>query len=73
MPTAEHLFKVGDKRDVTKLPEEQASALHRTMTQLLLLSRRARWDIQVTVAFLTTHIKSPDKDNWDKLNHVLNI
>jgi hypothetical protein len=70
-PAADHLFKVRDGEDERKLPEEQASAFHRTVAQLLFLSGRARRDIQTAVAFLTTRVKSPDKDDWGKVKRVL--
>jgi hypothetical protein len=35
------------------------------------MSTRARHDIKTAVAFLTTRVKSPDKDDWGKLKCVL--
>ena len=35
------------------------------------MATRARRDIQTAVAFLTTQVKSPDKDGWGKLKRVL--
>ncbi len=35
------------------------------------MATRARRDIQTAVAFLTTRVKSPDKDDWGKLKHML--
>eukprot|EP00957_Ditylum_brightwellii_P210344 15364857-Ditylum_brightwellii.AAC.6 len=34
-------------------------------------SREARQDIQTSVAFLTTGVKEPDKDDWKKLKQVI--
>eukprot|EP00804_Cyclotella_cryptica_P029403 CCRYP_013361-RC/>CCRYP_013361-RC protein AED:0.41 eAED:0.27 QI:0/-1/0/1/-1/1/1/0/407 len=68
-PAADHLFQT--REDGCKLPEEQASAFHRTTAQMLFLSGRARRDIQTAVAFLTTRVKSPDEDDWGKLKRVL--
>ena len=68
-PAADHLFQT--REDGKKLPEEQAAAFHRTTAQLLFLSGRARRDIQMAVAFLTTRVKSLDKDAWGKLKRVL--
>ena len=39
--------------------------------QLLFLATRARRNIQTAVAFLTTRVKRPDKDDWGKLRRVL--
>jgi hypothetical protein len=35
------------------------------------MSTRARCDIQMAVAFLTTRVKIPDKNDWGKLKRVL--
>ena len=69
-PAADHLFQVRPANEAKILPEEQARAFHHTAAQLLFLSR-ARRDIQTTVAFLTTRVKHPDKDDWGKLKRVL--
>ena len=71
-PAADHLFTVRDPSLAKVLPEEQAMAFHRTTAQLLFLSARARRDIQPATAFLTTRVRSPDEDNWDKVKRVLN-
>lgn len=69
-PAADHLFTVRHITDTKLLPEVQATAFHHTTAQLLFLSR-VRRDIQTTVAFLTTRVKSPDEDDWGKLKRVL--
>ncbi len=51
---------------VSFLPEEQVCSFHHTTAQLLFLLCVWR-DIQPTIAFLTTHAKQPDKDDWGKL------
>ncbi len=53
------------------LPEEQAMVFHHATAQLLFLSARARCDIQPATAFLTTHVKCPDEDDWGKVKRVL--
>ena len=35
------------------------------------MATRARRDTQTAVAFLTTRVKKPDKDDWGKLKPVL--
>ncbi len=64
MPAADHLFAIRDKKEVKPLDEEQALAFHHTVAQLLFMATRVRQDIQTAVAFLTTRVKSPDKDDW---------
>jgi hypothetical protein len=71
MPAAAHLFEIRDKKKARLLGEEQALAFHYTVAQLLFMATRARQDIQTAVAFLTTRVKNPDKDNWGKLKQVL--
>ena len=39
--------------------------------QLIFLSYRCRRDCQTAVAFLTTHVRVPDEDDWGKLKRVL--
>ena len=53
------------------LDERRARAFHHTTAQLLFACSRARKDIQTAIAFLTTRVKAPDEDDWDKLKRVL--
>jgi hypothetical protein len=53
------------------LNNKQVLAFHHMVAQLLFMATRARRDIQTAVAFLTTRVKKPDKDNWGKLKRVL--
>jgi hypothetical protein len=70
-PAADHLFKVRPEGEARLLPEEQAISFHHFVARLLFMSSRARRDIQVAVAFLTTRVKAPDEDDWGKLKRVL--
>jgi hypothetical protein len=70
-PAADHLFTVKNKKEARVLKEERALVFHHTVAQLLFMSMRARLDIQMAVLFLTTRVKSPDKDDWGKLKRVL--
>jgi hypothetical protein len=70
-PGADHLFIVRPY-DERKLPgESRALAFHHSLAQLLFSSTRARKDIQTTVTFLTTRVREPDKDDWEKLRIFL--
>ena len=64
-PAAEHLFKVND--EAKKIDEERAEIFHMTIAKCLFLCKRARPDIQVAVAFLSTRVTKPDEDDWKKL------
>ncbi len=70
-PAVDHLFTIRDKKEAKPLDEEWALAFHHMVAQLLIMATRVRQDIQTAVAFLTTRVKSPDKDNWGKLKRVL--
>jgi hypothetical protein len=70
-PAGDRLFDIWDKKDARPLEEERANAFHHTTAQVLLMVTRARWDIQMAVAFLTTRVKAPDEDNWEKLKCVV--
>ncbi len=70
-PAADHLFTIRDEKEARVLKEERALIFHHTVAQLLFMSTRARCNIQMAVAFLTTRVKSPDKDDWGKLKRVL--
>ena len=41
------------------------------MLKLLFLSKRARSDVQTPVAFMTTRVKAPDKDDYKKFTRVV--
>jgi hypothetical protein len=69
-PAADHLLKIRAPSEARLLPDQQATAFYHTVAQLLFLSR-VRHDIQTAVAFLTTRVKAPDKDDWGKVKRLL--
>ena len=68
-PAALHLFEV--REDVEKLSEQKAQWFHHFTAKALYVCKRARPDIQPTVAFLTTRVKQPDEDDWKKLQRLM--
>ena len=68
-PAAEHLFKVNETP--TYLNEKEAMFFHHNVAKLLFLCKRARPDIQTAVAFLSTRVKQPDRDDYKKLGQVM--
>jgi hypothetical protein len=70
-PTTTNLYDVRPDKERMELNEEQARAFHHTIAQLLFATARARKDIQHTVYFLRTRMKSPDEDDWTKLKRLL--
>ena len=70
-PAADNLFQIRNEKEAKLLPEEQAIQFHPTVVQLLFACMRARQDIQTTIAYLSTRVKSPDEDDWAKLKRVM--
>ena len=68
-PAANHLRKVDD--GCIKLSEEREEFFHHNVAKLLFLSKRARFDIQIAISFLTTRVKSPDEDDYKKLARTM--
>ena len=64
-PESTVLFEVRGK--TPSLPPEKANLFHRFVAKLLYLAKRALPDVATAVAFLTTRVKSPDGDDWNKL------
>ena len=71
MPDADHLFQIRDESTAEYLSKDMATAFHRTTVQLLFMSAQARRDVQTSVAFLCSRVKTPDLDDWGKLKRVL--
>lgn len=70
-PHMDNLFKVRDESEAMFLYKEQAQQFHRVVAQLLFLYCQTRRDLQTPVAFLTTRVKKPDKDDLGKVKRVL--
>ena len=69
-PAAKHIFDTRDG-EVKKLPKEKAENFHHVTAKLLHLMKRVRPDIEIPIVFLCTRVKSPDEDDWKKLERVL--
>ena len=65
-PAAAHLFDT-EEDNPALLSEEDATLFHHIVAKLLYLSKRARPDIQLAVAFLFTRVHEPDTDDYKKL------
>ena len=68
-PAAEHLFKINIIGKL--LSEDWAILINRLVTKLMFVIKRARPDIQTTIAFLITRVKNPDEDDWKSLQLLL--
>jgi hypothetical protein len=64
-----NLFKVDE--DAVKLDQARAEAVHNITAKGIYVTKRARPDIYLSIAFLTTRVKGPDIDDWRKLCHLV--
>jgi hypothetical protein len=55
-------------KDAEELSEEGAMAFHNHVAKTLYVSKRARLDVSMALAFLTTRVRAPDVDDWRKLS-----
>jgi hypothetical protein len=42
-----------------------------TLAKLLYVRKQARQDTILSVAFLTTRVRAPDTDDWEKVSHLM--
>ncbi len=49
----------------------RAKAFHNITAKGIYVTKRARPDISLSIAFLTTSVKGPDIDDWHKLCHLV--
>jgi hypothetical protein len=68
-PAPDNLFTVNE--DCEKLPEEMPTDLHAIVAKTLYVTERARPDMFLSIAFLTTRVRAPDVDDWEKLRHLM--
>ena len=67
-PAGDNLFTKGHGK---KLSKEKAEIFHRIVAKGLFLCKRARPDIQPTIAGLCTRVKDPDESEWSKLVRLM--
>jgi hypothetical protein len=63
------LFKVDE--DAMKLDQARAKAFHNITAKGIYVDKKARPDISLSIAFLTTRVKGPDIDGLRKLCHLV--
>ena len=69
-PAPSHLFEVNEN-DPKMLDKTRSDFFRHNVAKLLFLCKRARPDIQTSVAFLCTRVKGPDEDDYKKLSRVM--
>jgi hypothetical protein len=68
-PAPDNLFTINE--DCEKLPEDMAADFHTIVAKTLYMTKRARPDTCLSVAFLSTRVRAPDRDDWEKLRHLV--
>ncbi|WP_288992819.1 polyprotein of Ty1/Copia retrotransposon [uncultured Marinobacter sp.] len=67
-PASDGLFNEGQGK---KLDQDRADAYHTMVAKALFLCKRARPDIQPTIAVLCTRVKGPNEADWAKLVRLM--
>jgi hypothetical protein len=65
----DNLFTVNE--DCEKLSSDKVVQFHNLVAKTLYATKRARPDTCTAIAFLTTRVRAPDKDDWKKLVHLM--
>jgi hypothetical protein len=69
-PAPDKLFTVNEYCE--KLPEDMAADFHTIVAKTLYVTKRARPDMCLSIAFLTTtRVRAPNIDDWEKLCHLM--
>ncbi len=63
------VFKVDE--GTVKHYQARAKAFHNIAAKRIYVAKRARPNISLSIAFLTTRVKGPDIDDWRKLCHLV--
>jgi hypothetical protein len=69
IPWNDSLFKVNE--EAIKLDRHQAENFHTVVAQGLFLCNRGRPDIAPAIAFLSTRVRCPDEEDWQKLVRLM--
>jgi hypothetical protein len=64
-----NLFRID--QDCKKLDTKKSTEFHNMVAKTLYATKRARPDTYTSVAYLTTRLREPGKDDWAKLAHLI--
>ncbi len=67
--TPDNLFMVNE--DCEKFPEDIAANFHTIIAKTLYVIKRSRPDTCLSIKFLTTRVRAPNIDDWEKLRHLM--
>ena len=64
---------VSEEEEVNEkyLDQDKVAKFHSIVAKLLYISKRARLDIQVATAFLSTRVQKPTENDWQKLRRLI--
>ena len=65
----ENLFVVNEEYE--KLSTNKSVQFHNLVAKTLYATKRARPDTCTAIAFLTTRVREPDLEDWNKLSHIM--
>jgi hypothetical protein len=68
-PARDNLCVVNE--DCDKLSEAASADFHTILAKTLYVTKRARPDTYLAIAFLAIRVRAPDTDDWDKLCHLM--
>ncbi len=68
-PAPDNLFVVNE--DCKKLLEAVSADFHTIVAKTQYVTKRARPDTCLAIAFLTTRARAPNTDDWEKLSHLM--
>jgi hypothetical protein len=68
-PAPDNLFVVNE--DCDKLSEAASADFHTIMAKTLYVTKRARPDTCLAIAFITMRVRAPDTNDWDKPCHLM--
>jgi hypothetical protein len=67
-------LKVGKRRSKSSAApnsDDAAASFHTIVAKVLYVTKQARPDTSLAIAFLTTRVRAPDTDDWEKLCHLM--
>jgi hypothetical protein len=60
-------------KDCEKVSEAASAAFHTDVAKTLYVIKRATLDTSLAIAFLTTRVRAPNTDDWEKLWHLMDV
>ena len=68
-PATRNLFETNEK--LSRFKPSKAEIFHHIVAKLLYVTKRARIDLQLVIAFLCTRVSKSTEEDWEKLQRLL--